>query len=82
MSEKTVSSGQLVVGSSVPNPDLLGIALAAVLRWAEENDIEPSEKEVARIIGQYEGMVESEPFPVLVVEEPLLVERRKQLVVS
>lgn len=72
----------LIVGGSEPNPELVGIALAAVLKWADENGIEPTEAEVAQIIGQYEGMVESEPFPVLVVEEPLLVERRKQLVVS
>lgn len=45
--------------------------------------LEPvDEAEVVAIVNQYEGMVEPEPFELVVAGEPFLVERRKQVVVS
>ena len=50
---------------------------------AEYDDGEPVDPaEVLKIVKRYEGMVESDPCPVLVVDEPLLVERRKSLFIS
>lgn len=67
---------QFVVGSSEPNPDLLGIALAAVWQWGLENNlVDVDAAEVVEIVSRYEG--DAEPTPFEVVEPVPFVERRK-----
>lgn len=66
------------------DPKLLQGTIEHLYAWclAEgllDDQVDPAE--VAKIVKRYEGMVESEPFPLLVVE-PEFVEKRKSLVVS
>lgn len=71
-----------------PDPKRVSAALAHVEAWLIEKERQQAEAgvklvyhaEVADIVAKYEGYVE--PAPFVTVIQPVLVERRKSLIVS